>query len=92
MVAKNVAQTRAVMLWRLPEESADVLHSWATTTGQLNTILTFYEISDSPIPSPLSDIPIPLLRRALKTFVRSDRAQIIGVVDGEGVRFVAATK
>lgn len=71
LVAKNLAvyepakQTRAVLLyWRLPEEWADVLHSWATATGQLNTILTFYEISDPPIPSPLSGIPIPLLRRA----------------------------
>ncbi|KAG0709463.1 ESCRT-II complex, vps25 subunit, partial [Suillus ampliporus] len=54
MVAKNLTvyeppkQTRAVILyWRLPEEWADVLHSWATATGQLNTILTFYEISPS---------------------------------------------
>jgi len=38
MVAKNVAvyeppkQTRAVLLfWRLPEEWADVLHSWVCT-------------------------------------------------------------
>ncbi|OAX36383.1 ESCRT-II complex vps25 subunit [Rhizopogon vinicolor AM-OR11-026] len=99
MIAKNVAvyeppkQTRAVMLyWRLPEEWADVLHSWATATGQLNTILTFYEISDPPIPSPLSDIPIPLLRRAITILMRSNRAQIIGVADGEGVRFFAATK
>ncbi|KAG2103109.1 ESCRT-II complex vps25 subunit [Suillus discolor] len=94
MVAKNLAvyepskQTRAVLLyWRLPEEWADVLHSWATATGQLNTILTFYEISDPPIQSPLSGIPIPLLRRAITILSRSNRAQIIGVADGEGVRF-----
>ncbi|KAG1812913.1 ESCRT-II complex vps25 subunit [Suillus subaureus] len=94
MIAKNLAvyepskQTRAVLLyWRLPEEWADVLHSWATATGQLNTILTFYEISDPPIPSPLSGIPIPLLRRAITILSRSNRAQIIGVADGEGVRF-----
>jgi len=59
----------------------------ATATGQLNTILTFYEISDPPIPSPLSGIPIPLLRRAITILSRSNRAQIIGVADGEGVRF-----
>ncbi|KAG2353930.1 hypothetical protein BDR07DRAFT_1614573 [Suillus spraguei] len=94
MVAKNLAvyepskQTHAVLLyWRLPEEWADVLHAWATATGQLNTILTFYEISDPPIPSPLSGIPIPLLRRAITILSRSNRAQIIGVADGEGVRF-----
>jgi ESCRT-II complex subunit VPS25 len=64
----------------------------ATATGQLNTILTFYEISDPPIPSSLSGIPIPLLRRAITILTRSNRAQIIGVADGEGVRFFAATK
>ncbi|KIK38320.1 hypothetical protein CY34DRAFT_772726 [Suillus luteus UH-Slu-Lm8-n1] len=91
LVAQNLAvyepakQTRAVLLhWRLPEEWADVLHSWATATGQLNTILTFYEIS---VPSPLSGIPIPLLRRAITVLSHSNRAQIIGVADGKGVRF-----
>ncbi|OAX34069.1 hypothetical protein K503DRAFT_473190 [Rhizopogon vinicolor AM-OR11-026] len=99
IVAKIIAvyespkQTRAVMLyWRLPEEWADVLHSWATATGKLNTILTSYEIPDHLIPSPLSGIPIPLLRRAIMTLVRSNRVQIIGVADGEGVKFFAATK
>ncbi|OAX34062.1 winged helix DNA-binding domain-containing protein [Rhizopogon vinicolor AM-OR11-026] len=88
MAAKNVA------VYEPPKQTqwADVLHSWATATGQLNTILTFYEISDPPIPSPLSDIPIPLLRRAITILMRSNRAQIIGVADGEGVRFFAATK
>ncbi|OAX32929.1 hypothetical protein K503DRAFT_869873 [Rhizopogon vinicolor AM-OR11-026] len=98
MVAKNVVvyeppkHIRAVMLyWCLPEEWADVLHSWATVTGQLNTILTFYEISDPPIPSPLSGIPVPLLQRAITTLTHFDRSHIIGVVDSEGVKFFAAT-
>ncbi|OJA18315.1 hypothetical protein AZE42_02811 [Rhizopogon vesiculosus] len=70
--------------------TADVPHSWATVTDQLNTILTFfYEISDPPILSLLSGIPIPFLQRAITTLTRSNRAQIIGVADG---RFFAATK
>ncbi|KIJ20994.1 hypothetical protein PAXINDRAFT_174335 [Paxillus involutus ATCC 200175] len=99
LVANNVAvyepakQTRSVLLfWRLPEEWADVLHSWATASGQLNTILTFYEIIDPPVPSPLSGLPIPLLRRAITVLTRSGRAQIIGVADGEGVRLFASAK
>lgn len=99
MVAKNVAaydppkQTRSVLLyWRLPEEWADVLHEWATSTGQLNTILTFYDITDPPIESPLSNIPIPLLRKAVAILVKSGRAQLIGVADGEGVRFFTPSK
>ncbi|KAG1779925.1 hypothetical protein EV702DRAFT_1276851 [Suillus placidus] len=84
MVAKNVAvhepskQTHAVLLyWRLPDEWADVLHSW---------------ISDPPIPSPLSGIPTPLLRQAIAVLTRSNRAQIISIADGEGVRFSVSTK
>ena len=64
----------------------------ATASGQLNTILTFYEIMDPPVPSPLSGLPLPLLRRAINILVRSGRAQIIGVADGEGVRLFAGTK
>ncbi|KAF9224063.1 ESCRT-II complex vps25 subunit [Gyrodon lividus] len=97
LVSKNVAiyepakQTRSVLLlWRLTEEWAEVLHSWATASGQLNTILTFYEITDPPVPSPLSGLPVPLLRRAITVLTRSGRAQIIGVADGEGVRLFAS--
>jgi ESCRT-II complex subunit VPS25 len=64
----------------------------ATAIDQLNTILTFYEISDPPILSPLSGIPMPLLRRAITILTRSNRAQTIGLADGEGVRFFAATE
>ncbi|KAG6330790.1 hypothetical protein ID866_8301 [Astraeus odoratus] len=99
LVSRNLAfyeppkQTRSVVvLWRLPEEWADVLHSWATATGQLNSILTFYEITDPPVPSPLSGIPVSLLRRAITILTRSGRAQVIGVADGEGVRLLASGK
>ncbi|KAL5531604.1 hypothetical protein ACEPAG_4481 [Sanghuangporus baumii] len=93
LVAKNMAayepvkQTRSVLLyWRTPEEWGEALHEWATTTGQLNTILTFYEISDPPVPSALSGVPDVLLRRAVASLARTGRAQLIAVSDGEGVR------
>ncbi|KAH8116381.1 ESCRT-II complex, vps25 subunit [Phellopilus nigrolimitatus] len=98
LVAKNAAayepakQTRAVLLyWRTPEEWGEVLHEWATATGQLNTILTFYEIADPPVASPLSGVPAVLLRRAAACLARTARAQIIGGADGEGVRFFAGS-
>ena len=58
----------------------------ATTTGQLNTILTFYEITDPPVPSALSNVPDVLLRRAIASLARTGRAQLITISDGEGVR------
>ncbi|KAH9000395.1 ESCRT-II complex vps25 subunit [Lactarius akahatsu] len=94
MVSKDLAvyepakQMRAVLLyWRSPDEWADVLHEWATNTGQLNTILTFYEISDPPVPSALSGIPESLLRGAIAVLAKSGRAQLISISDGDGVRF-----
>ncbi|TFK36335.1 ESCRT-II complex subunit-domain-containing protein [Crucibulum laeve] len=99
MAAKNVAayeppkQNRSALLyWRLPEEWAEVLHEWAISTGQLNTILTFYDITDPPIESPLTNIPLPLLRKAITILAKTNRAQLIGVADGEGVRFFAGSK
>jgi len=94
MVSDNVAvyepakQTRCVLLyWRLPEEWAEVLHAWVTSTGHLNTIMTFYEIVEPPVDSPLAGLPIPLLRKAIGILSKTGRAQIIGATDGEGVRF-----
>ncbi|KAK7677582.1 hypothetical protein QCA50_010409 [Cerrena zonata] len=78
----------AVLYWRTPEEWAEVLHEWATSTGQLNTILTFYEIIEPPVPSPLSGVPMSILRRAINLLIKSNRAQLIAVADGEGVRFL----
>ncbi|KAF5362342.1 hypothetical protein D9756_002225 [Leucocoprinus leucothites] len=99
MVQRNLAayeppkQARSVLLhWRLPEEWADVLHRWAVDTGQLNTILTFYEITDPPIESALSGIPVILLKKAISILSKSGRAQIISIADGEGVRFFAGNK
>lgn len=61
----------------------------ADSTGQLNTILTFYEIIEPPVPSQLSGIPMTLLRKAIAVLTRTGRAQIISVADGEGVRLLA---
>jgi ESCRT-II complex subunit VPS25 len=64
----------------------------ASSTGQMNTILTFYDITDPPVESPLTNIPIPLLRKAITILTKSNRAQIIAIPDGEGVRFFAQSK
>lgn len=62
-----------------------------SSTGHLNTIMTFYEITDPPIDSPLSGLPIPLLRQAITILSKTNRAQIIAIADGEGVRFFPST-
>ncbi|KAH6915769.1 ESCRT-II complex vps25 subunit [Coprinopsis sp. MPI-PUGE-AT-0042] len=62
----------------------------ANSTGQMNTIMTFYEITDPPIESPLTGIPVPLLRKAIAILIKNNRAQAIAISDGEGVRFFSA--
>ena len=58
----------------------------------MNTIMTYYEITEPAVLSPLTNIPIPLLRKAITILGRSNRAQVIAIADGEGVRFFAPTK
>ncbi|KAF8317136.1 winged helix DNA-binding domain-containing protein, partial [Clavulina sp. PMI_390] len=71
-------QTSAILVyWRRPEQWAETIHEWVSQTGQLNTILTFYELVQPEITTELSGLPIPLLRRALAVLVKSGRAQII---------------
>jgi len=58
----------------------------ATSTGQLNTILTLYEIANPPVSFVLSGIPESLLRNAIAILAKSGRAQLISISDGDGVR------
>ena len=62
------------------------------STGQLNTILTFLDITDPPVESPLRNIPISLLRKAISILGKTGRSQIISITDGEGVRFLARAR
>ncbi|PPQ69585.1 hypothetical protein CVT25_000959 [Psilocybe cyanescens] len=99
MVSKNLAgyepakQTRSALIyWRLPEEWAEVLYDWVVSVGQLNSILTFYDITDPPLESALTNIPVPLLRKAIAILGKTGRSQMIAIADGEGVRFLARSK
>lgn len=71
----------------VPNSPRPVSPEQASASGHLNTILTFYEITDPPVESPLSGLPIPLLRKAIAALSKTGRAQIISISDGEGVRF-----
>lgn len=71
----------------------EVFHAGqATSTGQLNTILTFYDITDPQVESQLSGIPISLLRKAISVLSNTGRAQLIEIADGEGVRIFAGRR
>ena len=61
-------------------------------SGQLNTIMTFYDITDPPVESALTNIPAPLLRKAIGILGKTNRSQMISIADGEGVRFLTKSK
>ena len=61
-------------------------------SGQLNTIMTFYDITDPPVESTLTNIPVPLLRKAIGILGKTGRSQMIAIADGEGVRFLTKSK
>jgi len=58
----------------------------ATSTGQLSTILTLYDIANPPVSSVLSGVPESLLRNATAILAKSGRPQPISILDGDGVR------
>lgn len=76
---------------RCPDVLSCILHQ-AVDTGQLNTILTFYDITDPPVEAPFSGMPVPLLKKAVAILGKSGKAQIISIADGEGVRFFVGNK
>ena len=51
--------------------------------------MTFYDITDPPLESALTNIPVPLLRKAIAILGKTSRSQMIAITDGEGVRFLA---
>ena len=54
--------------------------------------MTFYDITDPPVKSALTNIPVPLLRKAIAILGKTFRSQVIAVADGEGVRFLSKSK
>jgi ESCRT-II complex subunit VPS25 len=51
--------------------------------------MTFYDITDPPVESALTNIPVSLLRKVIAILGKTGRSQMIAIADGEGVRFLA---
>ncbi|KIO27316.1 hypothetical protein M407DRAFT_243412 [Tulasnella calospora MUT 4182] len=91
-------QTRSVIVcWSKVDAWAETLYDWVLSTGQMNTILTYYEIQNpETVEGPMSETPLPLLLKAIQVLAKSGRAQQIegeaadGAEGGGGVRFFRA--
>lgn len=80
--------TGVYILWRSIDEWSKVIYHWIDSTGQTNSILTFYELTEPSSTKDFADLPLGLLKMALQPLVKQNKAQIFQTADGEGVKFV----
>ncbi|KAG0649845.1 Vacuolar -sorting-associated 25 [Hyphodiscus hymeniophilus] len=75
--------------WRNPEEWANAIAEWVEETGQKNTVLTLYELTESDITvsQEFHGMDPEVLQKALSTLVKRGKAQVFGQEDQQGVKF-----
>ncbi|GAA5842350.1 hypothetical protein JCM9279_005354 [Rhodotorula babjevae] len=79
--------------WKRPDEWATAIYDWVKETGQTNSIMTFYELTEGGDLAHTTEfyrLPPPLLRKALDVLVKRGQAQVLKGLgeDGDGVKFV----
>jgi len=81
--------TVVVVYWRKPEEWANAIYDWIDSTGQKNSVLTLYEISqgDMTTSQEFHGIDPTILRKALDVLVKRGSAQVFGTGNEMGVKF-----
>jgi len=72
--------------WHTLDEWADLIYSWADQTGQVGSVCTLYEISNTPDVE-FTGISQDVLVKALKVLESKSRAEIIEMDDSSGVKF-----
>lgn len=82
---KNVAW----IWWRNPEEWAGAIAEWVDETGQRNTVLTLYELTESEatLSQEFHGMDPELLQKSLGILVKRGKAQVFGQEDQQGVKF-----
>ncbi|GAA5892587.1 hypothetical protein JCM6882_005653 [Rhodosporidiobolus microsporus] len=91
--SKGKPATGAWIYWKTPEEWAAAIYEWVKETGQTNSIMTFYELTeggDLVHTTEFYKIPHPLLRKALDVLIKQGKAQVLKGLgeEGDGVKFV----
>ncbi|XP_074661707.1 vacuolar protein-sorting-associated protein 25-like [Tubulanus polymorphus] len=77
---------QCLVMWRSPEEWGKIMYQWAQSNAMMNTVCTFYELTqgDDTVNQEFYGIEDWLLIRALKTLEEQRKAEVIG---DEGVKF-----
>jgi len=80
---------QCLVMWRTPQEWANIIYRWASSNGMLNTVCTFYELTsgDDTTKEEFHGLDTWLLTRSLKVLEQQKKAEIISLNDSEGVKF-----
>ncbi|WFD29942.1 hypothetical protein MSPP1_000956 [Malassezia sp. CBS 17886] len=74
-VPTGVPGSVVLVLWRTPDEWGTLLYNWICDTGQNQSVLTWYELTQGDFVT-RNALPPQLLRLALQALVRKGRAQV----------------
>lgn len=87
----NKEKTDCFIYWKTAEEWSQIIYGWVKETGQLNSILTFYEILEEDANSgrPFYKMDLKLFIRVLNHLNSQNKAEIIGEPESSdaGVKF-----
>ncbi|GAA5845034.1 hypothetical protein JCM3766R1_004855 [Sporobolomyces carnicolor] len=83
--------TACYLWWKSPRDWSDTIYEWVRATGQTNSILTLYELTENDPSLEFYKMPEPLLRRVLDLLQKQGKCQVLkGTLgeEGDGVKFV----
>ncbi|EST04484.1 ESCRT-II complex, vps25 subunit [Kalmanozyma brasiliensis GHG001] len=84
---------KAFIYWKTPAQWGDAIYEWVMATGQNKSIMTLFELNQGELveSQDFYELPMPILKLALKHLSSQGKAQIFAgseAEDGEGVKFV----
>jgi len=88
---KDKAKYKCKIYWRKPDEWGDIIYNWAKSIGLINTVTTFYEITqgeDSASES-FAGLDSEILLKSLQSLESQNRAVIVDTdKESGGVKFI----
>ncbi|XP_050433244.1 vacuolar protein-sorting-associated protein 25 [Adelges cooleyi] len=84
------SKTRWHVFWHTLDEWASIVYKWAQDNAMLNSVCTFYEIATNDSCGEVNGIEDSVLIKVLKILERQQRAEILTLDGGSGVKFFAS--
>ncbi|XP_013396325.1 vacuolar protein-sorting-associated protein 25 [Lingula anatina] len=83
------SKKQCYLMWRTPQEWGNTIYKWAKEAGLVNTVCTFYELTDGDDTAgqEFHGLEPDLLVKALKVLESQGKAEIIEMDESRGVKF-----